>query len=172
MVALRNIAPCLLIVVLISGMSSEALTRLSDGRRNTRQLRRRRVGGSSLPPRLSHETRIQWQRKTRRKKKDRSSNKSRSSSASTKRTPCFAEGDEISLCPDGEYCRLVGDTCKSFAYGSCEEMSRRCTREYKPVCTCDGVTTYANPCVASYDLAKRGNRVGFSKGKCQDNGML
>eukprot|EP00581_Thalassiosira_minuscula_P005338 CAMPEP_0183743316 /NCGR_PEP_ID=MMETSP0737-20130205/65156_1 /TAXON_ID=385413 /ORGANISM="Thalassiosira miniscula, Strain CCMP1093" /LENGTH=108 /DNA_ID=CAMNT_0025978931 /DNA_START=234 /DNA_END=560 /DNA_ORIENTATION=- len=107
-------------------------------------------------------------------KQDHSSNESsslsRSSAATATTTPRFV-ADEISPCPDGECCHLTGATCISVAYSSHKKTSRRCN-ESMPVCVCDGVTTYANACVARCDLAERGYRVGFSEGKCQDNVML
>lgn len=55
-------------------------------------------------------------------------------------------------CDEGEYCHLEYGECNDDLnsdtfYGMCREIISRCTREFKPVCGCDG-RTYANQCVA------------------------
>jgi hypothetical protein len=59
-------------------------------------------------------------------------------------------------CTETEYC--AGETCDG--PGSCEERPTLCTREFNPVCACDG-NTYSNPCGA----AAAGARVDF-EGEC------
>lgn len=53
-------------------------------------------------------------------------------------------------CEDGQYCSfaeaaLCGDADGT---GTCATIPKACTREFNPVCGCDG-TTYSNPCVAA-----------------------
>lgn len=53
-------------------------------------------------------------------------------------------------CAEGEFCNFPLDAIcgAADATGTCEPIPQACTREFNPVCGCDGVT-YSNPCVAN-----------------------
>ena len=66
-------------------------------------------------------------------------------------------------CESGYYCKKYDGTCNIVDLGGiCERIPAVCTREYQPVCGCDGVT-YSNECVMET------NQVSKDKdGPCDD----
>ena len=147
MIRPRNITSVLFILALIIGISSsfQAPTRLAAGQDNSRGLGHRGEEQAKSSPPLFQEHRARGLRRRR----------------------CAAAAGS-SACPRGQYCHFYRNTCSRRARGGfCRTINPFCTREHRPVCGCDGVTTYSNPCLARSGQAWKGQQAGISSyGEC------
>ena len=142
-----DITSFIFILTLTIGISSssEASTRLSAGQDNPRELGHRgEEQATSTPPLFQeHRTLALWRRRCR-----------------------AADGNYA--CSQGQYCHFNRNTCSSRARGGvCRTITLFCSRELRPLCGCDGVTTYSNPCLACSGQARKGQQAGIlSFGEC------
>lgn len=80
---------------------------------------------------------------------------------------CTGENEKEVCGPYGMYCRFSEDayrnmnSCSHTATGHCHGPSPACPRIYRPVCACDGETTYSNSCLALFGQAIESRQAGY-----------
>ena len=64
----------------------------------------------------------------------------------TNEGPELCGGIQGLQCGEGQFCELPAGQCQvADSQGTCEFQPQMCTRDYRPVCGCDG-RTYGNDC--------------------------
>ena len=156
----------LFIVALLLGISPEALAIINSSGIRLRGADNSDITKQGYAPRwLSRGRRtphLRWKKRNRHKR----------SSRSTSSMPCTAANEKHD-CPYRHHCYLDFDSnfdldsCNPFAQGFCKSTSPRCTREYRPVCGCNGAS-YSNSCLARWGQASKGMQAGIKhRGNCE-----
>ena len=99
-----------------------------------------------------HQGRSRIPQRIKRSKNDKCYRKEKQEGAESKCMVSINETYESIGCNENEYCLIPDGRCynsdeNDFLYGTCHVVTHRCTREYKPVCGCNG-RSYANRCIA------------------------